>query len=48
MFDVLARPYVARDILSFAVPMDRFVTMVDNAEESFLITESWEKVRKRI
>lgn len=48
MFDVSARPYVAPDILSFAVPMDRFVTMVDNAEESFLITESWEKVRKRI
>ncbi|MBE0534689.1 MAG: DUF169 domain-containing protein [Phycisphaerae bacterium] len=48
MFDVSARPYVAAGTLTFAVPMNKFVTMVNNAEESFLITESWNKVRKRI
>jgi len=48
MFDVSARPYVAADILTFAVPMNKFAGMVDNAEESFLITESWNKVKKRI
>ena len=48
MFDVSARPYVAENLLTFAVPFEKFRTMVDNMEESFLITESWKKVRKRI
>ena len=48
MFDVSARPCVADNILTFAVPFNKFRTMVDNMEESFLITESWGKVRKRI
>ncbi len=48
MFDVSARPFVPRDTLSFAVPMRKFVRMVDNMDESFLITPSWEKVRFRI
>jgi uncharacterized protein (DUF169 family) len=48
MFDISARPYVQKDRLSFAVPMSRFVTMMDNMEESFLITDSWKKIRKRI
>jgi len=48
MFDVSARPCVPSDTLSLAVPMKKFVTMIENMEESFLITESWTKVRKRI
>jgi len=48
MFDVSARPYVSEDILSFSVPIEKFVTMVNNMEESFLITHSWQKVQKRI
>lgn len=48
MFDPSARPYVAKDTLSFAVPMKRFVTMIGNMEESFLITNTWKKVQKRI
>ena len=48
MFDVSARPFVAKDVLSFAAPMSKFKRMVDNMEESFLITESWRKVQKRI
>jgi uncharacterized protein (DUF169 family) len=48
MFDVSARPYVGENILSFSVPMKKFLTMLDNMEESFLITESWRKVQKRI
>lgn len=48
MFDVSARPCVADNILTFAVPFEKFRTMVDNMEESFLITESWAKVRRRI
>ena len=48
MFDVSARPFIPENILSFSVPMNRFVEMVGNMEESFLITPSWEKVNKRI
>ena len=48
MFDVSARPFVRKDIISFAAPMDRFMRMVNNMEESFLITASWQKVRRRI
>jgi len=48
MFDVSARPFVPYSTLSFAVPMNRFTTMVENMEVSFLITPSWDKVRKRI
>jgi hypothetical protein len=48
MFDPSARPYVAKDMLSFAVPMRRFVTMVGNMEESFLITDTWKRLQKRI
>jgi uncharacterized protein (DUF169 family) len=48
MFDVSARPCVPVDTFTFAVPMGRFVAMVENMEESFLTTGSWEKVRKRI
>jgi hypothetical protein len=48
MFDVSARPCVPAGTLSFAVPWAKFVTMVENMPESFLITPSWEKVRKRI
>lgn len=48
MFDVSARPCVAADVLTFAVPWPKFLRMVDNVEESFLITGSWNKVRKRI
>ena len=48
MFDPSARPYVPKDILSFSVPMKRFVTMIGNMEESFLITDTWKKLQKRI
>ena len=48
MFDPSARPYVESDILSFSVPMVKFVRMIDYMDESFLITESWHKILKRI
>jgi uncharacterized protein (DUF169 family) len=48
MFDVSARPYAPKDTLTLSVPMKKFRSMVDNMEESFLITGSWDKVRKRI
>ncbi len=48
MFDISARPFVPADTLTFAAPMSKFVRMVDNMEESFLITPSWAKVQERI
>jgi len=48
MFDVSARPCVPSSILTFAVPWSKYVRMVDNMKESFLITKSWNKVRARM
>jgi uncharacterized protein (DUF169 family) len=48
MFDVSARPHVPPDVLTFAAPMSKLVRMIGDAEESFLITESWRKVQNRI
>ncbi len=48
MFDVSARPFVPADRLSFAVPWARFARMAEDMEESFLITDSWKKLLKRI
>jgi hypothetical protein len=48
MFDVSARPWVPEHVLTFSVPMNKFVRMVGNMEESFLITPSWAKVGRRI
>lgn len=48
MFDVSARPFVPADRLTLAVPWRKFVSMGENMEESFLITGSWEQVRRRI
>ncbi len=48
LFDVSARPFMPGDMLTFSVPMNRFSRMVGHMEESFLITESWSRVRTRI
>ena len=48
MFDVSARPFVKENILSFAMPMKKLSRMLDDMDESFLITGSWEKVARRI
>jgi uncharacterized protein (DUF169 family) len=48
MFDISARPHVDKNVLTFSAPMSKFVRMVDNMEESFLITPSWAKIQKRI
>lgn len=48
MLDPSARPCVPSDTLSFAVPMKRFEKMIEYMEESFLITDTWKTIRKRI
>jgi len=48
MFDISARPFVDRKALSFAIPFPKFRKMIDNMDESFLITDSWKVVRRRV
>ena len=48
LFDISARPFVPASVLTFSVPMNKFARMIDNMEESFLITDSWKKVQERI
>jgi uncharacterized protein (DUF169 family) len=48
MFDITARPVVEENILSFSVPLKKFLEMDEDMDESFLITRSWEKVRRRL
>ena len=48
MFDPSARPFIGGDELSFAACLALWEEMLGNAEESFLQTKTWAKVRKRI
>jgi len=48
MFDVSARPFVPGSTLSFAIPMNKFSAMINNMDECFLITKSWEAVQRRM
>ena len=48
MFDPSARPCVPSDVLTITFPMKRFEKVVGFMEESFLITDTWEKVMKKI
>lgn len=48
MFDISARPFLPKDVLTFSVPVNKFSRMVADMEESFLITDSWKRVQKRI
>ena len=46
--DPSARKVIAKDLLSFTIPYERFLTMEKNAEESFFSTDTWEFIQKRL
>jgi uncharacterized protein (DUF169 family) len=48
MFDPSARQCVPLDILTMAFPMKKFARVIGYMEESFLITKTWETVKKKI
>jgi len=48
MFDPSARPFVPHDTITFSVPIEKLVRMLDNMEESFLITNTWSRIKQRI
>jgi uncharacterized protein (DUF169 family) len=47
-WDPSARIYFKADELSFAVPLPLFQAMLDRFEDSFLMTETWQTVKKKI
>jgi hypothetical protein len=48
MFDPSARKCVQLDVMTIAFPMKRFEKVVGYMEESFLVTGTWETVKKKI
>lgn len=48
LFDPSARKCVKDNLLSFSMPIAMFETMIDNMEQSFLITDAWTVMQKRI
>jgi len=48
LFDISARPFISQNMLTFSVPMAKFLRMIGNIEDSFLITDSWKRIQKRI
>lgn len=48
MFDPSARKCVQLDVMTIAFPMKRFENVVGFMEESFLITPTWDTVKKKI
>ncbi|MDQ7782267.1 MAG: DUF169 domain-containing protein [Desulfomonilaceae bacterium] len=47
-WDPSDRKFMKADEITFTVPLEMFVIMVDRWKESFLTTSTWEVVRKRI
>ena len=47
-FDPSARKCMKSDLLSFAIPFNKFKKMVLQMEESFLKTATWETIKKRM
>ncbi len=48
MFDISARPYIPENTFTLAMPIKRLETIIDYMEESFLITPTWDQVKKRV
>ena len=47
-FDPSARPFMAPDELTFAMPYTLFLRLMSSYRESFLFTHSWQTIKKRI
>jgi len=48
MFEIESRTKFNENLLTFAIPMKKFEIIVDYMDETFLATENWQKIRKRI
>lgn len=48
MFDISARPFVPENTLTMAMPIKRLEAITGFMEESFLITDAWKQVKRRV
>jgi hypothetical protein len=48
MFDISARPFVGENEITFSAPLAKFLSMIENMDESFLITKSWKQIQHRL
>ncbi len=48
LMDPSARKCAKSDLVTFSVPITKFMTIIDQMEESFLITDTWSIIQKRI
>lgn len=48
LMDPSARKCAKSDLVTFAIPASKFMRIIDQMEESFLATETWEIIRRRI
>ena len=48
MFDPSARKCITNNLISFGVPITKFMEMIDQMEECFLVTDTWKVIQKRI
>lgn len=48
MFDPSARPCVHKDVLTLAMPYKRLAQIINFMDESFLITDTWKTLKRRI
>jgi len=47
-WDPSARKFFKTDELSFTIPYEMFIQMIDRYKDSFLKTKTWENVHKKI
>jgi uncharacterized protein (DUF169 family) len=48
LLDPSARKCAKSDLVTFAIPISKFMTMINQMEESFLITDTWSIIQRRI
>ena len=48
LMDPSARKFAKGNLVTFSVPITKFMKMIDQMEESFLITDTWGVVQRRI
>jgi hypothetical protein len=45
ILNISARSFIPSEILTLSISKEKFVEMVNNMDENFLITDSWAKIK---